>query len=398
MEKMRAYNEEWLKNLEIQETAETWHDQGLVTDEQLKSINQAYPQGFYRPNIFLRIGLFIFGSIACGFMTSILSLMIMSVSYSNMGNENHSIAVISLLNGIILLFALEFTIRNIKTLYSGIDNMLLYGVILSYFCFILYIRESDYTYLQPLTYCFLMLPILVIATIRYAEIVVGIAAYLCVLAIVVLIMMKFPIGKMMVPFVVMIFAGLSYWVLQIIKKKDNLFYYKNLFSLLEICCTVLFYLGGNYLIVREGNAMLNDLHAEVSPEIAFAPLFYFFTFVIPILYVVLGLRRYDRKLLIIGILAFGFSIFTYRQYHSIMPLPWALTLGGFLMILVSILAIRYLKTPRRGVTYQALVSDKNRNLESIVLGQMVGQIPGNPQGDFQFGGGESGGGGAEGNY
>jgi len=156
-----------------------------------------------------------------------------------------------------------------------------------------------------------------------------------------------------------------------------------------------FYLAGNYLVVREGNAALLGGYGPSAPP-PLAPVFYLFTAVVPLLYLYLGLRRHDRLLLLLGVLAVAFSIFTVRYYHAIMPPEVAATLAGLVLIGLSLAALRYLRTPRHGLTTAAdEAAAPHFNLESLVMAQTA-HVPTAPtETGFQFGGGQAGGGGAE---
>jgi hypothetical protein len=157
------------------------------------------------------------------------------------------------------------------------------------------------------------------------------------------------------------------------------------------------YAAGNYLVVREGNAELLG-GGSPSQQIPLAPLFYAFTAGIPLLYIVLSLRRHDRLLLTMGLLTLAFSTYTLRYYRSLLPPEIAATLGGAVLLLGALAALRYLLTPRHGLTAAA---DKDAtpqfNLESLVVAQTA-HVPAAPEVGVQFGGGQSGGGGAEGTF
>jgi hypothetical protein len=65
---------------------------------------------------------------------------------------------------------------------------------------------------------------------------------------------------------------------------------------------------------------------------------------------------------------------------------------------LSLAALRYLRTPRHGLT--AAPDDEatpHFNLESLIVAQTA-HVPAAPEAGFQFGGGHSGGGGANSTY
>ncbi len=389
----KAYNETWVENIDNQAIIKNWLEQKLLSDEQFEAAKKAFPIGFHQSNIFVKIGLFLFTNIAGSASFGFLSLFLVGfLSESTVG-----LGIISLIYAGILFYFLEFFIKKNNFYRSGADNALLYAMLGAAFAFFLAISEIN---LPAWVYCAIGLVILLPALLRYADPLVAIGTYLTWIALWFIVVTKFPIGKLIIPFVVMLVSAASYFFIQFWKKKENTRYYTDCQDIIEILALATFYLGGNYLVVREGNAMLNSL--SDSTQIAFAPLFYFFTAIIPIFYIVRGLQKHDRKLLIVGILAIAFSIFTYRTYFSVLPLEWALTIGGILLILLTILAIRALKTPngRRsafGLTYDPSGSNRFQNLEAFIVNQAIPQAPN--QGDnMQFGEGSFGGGGAGSGY
>jgi hypothetical protein len=390
---MKAYNPLWSENDFIQKTAQKWLKRGFLSKEQSSEIEKNYPYDYYAPNIFLKIGLFIFTILAAGFSISIMSIFFVSIYESNL---NAAAIIQSLMIGGVFLFLLENLIKNRKLYHSGVDNALIY-MALGAFCTSIYFLFEK---LNPPTWLFLMLflPLFVAATIRYAESVVCTLTYFLILGIFVTIALESFWGKMLLPFIVMVVSAGMYFVVKKLSARKDYLYYETCLSILKTLSLITFYLGGNYLIVREGNALINNIYLPVSPQVAFAPIFYFFTTIIPIGYIFFGLRYRDRLILILGLITLGFSIFTYRFYFSILPVEIALTLGGVLLIGLAAGLIQYLKTEKKGFTYQPDDEFEGFNLEAMLMSQIVqSKIP--QQGDtFRFGGGETGGGGAGGNY
>ncbi len=390
---MKAYNPIWSENDFIHKTAQKWLKQGFLNKEQSIEIEKTYLHDYYDPNIFLKIGLFIFTILAAG-----VSVSLMSVFFISIYEENINIAAViqSTIVGGIFLILLENLIKGRKLYHSGVDNALIYMTLGAFCAGIYFLFEK----LNPPTWLFLMLflPLFVATTVRYAESVVCTLTYFLILGIFVTIALESFWGKTLLPFIVMIVsAGIYFAVKKLSTRKDYL-YYETCLTILKTLSLITFYLGGNYLIVREGNALINNLSLSVSPQVAFAPMFYFFTALIPLIYIFFGLRNRDRLIMVLGLITLGFSIFTYRFYFSILPVEIALTLGGILLIALSGGLIQYLKTEKKGFTYQPDDEFEGFNLEAMLMSQLVqSKIP--QQGDtFRFGGGDSGGGGAGGSY
>jgi hypothetical protein len=79
-----------------------------------------------------------------------------------------------------------------------------------------------------------------------------------------------------------------------------------------------------------------------------------------------------------------------------MPIEWALTLGGVILIGLSVLCIKYFKTPKFNVSSVAEEQGKLQKLETILVSQAFQtQTSGD---NLKFGGGDAGGAGADGEY
>lgn len=384
----KAYNETWIENIENQSIAKVWHKQKMLTDEQLDAAKKAFPVGFHQANIFVKIGLFLFTNIVASASLGFISLFLFGL----FTDSPQGFSIISLIYAGVFLYALEYFIKKNNFYRSGTDNALLYATLGSIFTCFISITNYDF---PAWSYCIFGLIILVPALLRYADPLVAVGVYLTWIALCFLIVTIFPIGKLIIPFVIMLVSAASYILIQFWRNKETTNYYADCQNIIEILALITFYLGGNYLVVREGNAMLNDLSESI--QISFASLFYFFTTIIPVFFIVRGLQKHDRKLLIVGLLAMAFSIFTYRQYFSVLPLEWALTIGGIILSLLSIWVIKAFKTNKLGLTSEPQSSNQFQNLEAFIINQAI-QQPISQSDNMKFGEGDFGGGGAKGNY
>ncbi|UOQ66741.1 hypothetical protein [Hymenobacter volaticus] len=401
----KAYNPNWAHREAVRAAATRWQKRGLLSSLQLAAIVAAHPLDYYRPNIFLRITLFIFTIIGLSAASGFMALLFSGGFHS--GTEEVmlvTIAVLTIAGGLVLL---EFAIKDSHLYHSGIDNAILY-YILSWTVFLLayiiyelapigYRASSSLTSPNTNTLLLLTLPVLLAATVRYADRLVAAAAYATYLLLLASVLLRFPIGRLLLPFVVMLASAAAYFLVKKLAQRPDYLYYKPCLQALKVLSLVTFYLGGNYWVVREGNALLSD--TGLSTQVPFAWLFYFLTAGIPIAYLVVGLRRHDRIWLLVGILLVAFSVFTFRHYYSVLPAEIAATLAGAVLIASMIGATRYLRTPRHGLTTAADDEDDTRkiNLESLIVAQTA-NVPQPAEAGFEFGGGRSGGGGAEGTY
>ncbi|WP_216678878.1 hypothetical protein [Hymenobacter siberiensis] len=208
-------------------------------------------------------------------------------------------------------------------------------------------------------------------------------------------------GQALLPFLIMATAAGGLFLYRMLARRvagtPLADYYTSCLLMLKVLTLAVFYLGGNYLVVCEGNAELHSLN--VSVQIPFAPLFYLFTAGIPLLYITLGLRRADRPLLLLSLLALAFSIFTLRHYRSLLPPEIAaVATGALLTVLLAGALLRALRPARFGLT--SLPDDEPRhfNLKNLIQAQTAHALDAPALGGFEFGGGQSGGGGATGQF
>lgn len=381
----KAFNEITVDNIESQNILSTWHFEKLITTEQLEHANSIFPVDFYKTNIFVKIGLFLFTQMVATASISFLSIFLIPL----LGDSKIGIGILSLLSAVLFFFVLEYFIKKIRFFRSGVDNALIYIILGSFIiAFISFIGFDNPIWV----YSLLGLVIFSIAFLYYADPLVAVLFFACWMTLWFVLATESSLGKTLLPFIIMGISAVTYWALQIWKSGA---YYASSRSIIKTLALCTFYLGGNYLVVREGNALLNILTA--STQINFASLFYFFSIITPILYIYLGLKNQERKLLIVGILTTSFSIFTFHHYYSFMPYAWELVIIGTLLILLTAFVINYLKTPKYRLTSKAVGINKFQNLEAFIVNQAIDQS-GNSSGDMNFGGGDFGGAGAGGNY
>lgn len=379
---MKAYNSTWIENIQIREVAEEWHQNNMLNKEQFDKINEVFDVGFKQYNIYIRIGLFLFTSLACICTYSFIAFLFA------FPDNKYFMAALALASGIFFTIYLEINIKRQKYYNSGVDNALIFSSI----CAILtavYLVTSDFN-LATWQYSLIALPFLIIAFFRYGNTQLALAMVGCFLATLFFYITQFGLGKQLIPFIMMALSVGIYWLNQ----RFETSYYAEAQEFIKIMALITFYLSGNYLVVREGNAILNNLSPSI--QIDFAPVFYVFSTIIPIFYLYLGIKQKDRAFLIIGGLAVLFSIFTYRTYFSTIPIEWALCLGGLAAIIISIVAIRFFSADKWGISSLPAQRSKYQEIESIILGQILQSKSNAP--DTKFGGGNFGGGGAGNSY
>lgn len=393
-----AYDPEWAFQTALRERAARWQRQQLLSAEQLTAIEAAYPISYYRPEWPLRVGLFFFALLG----------LAMAGGFSVLITEESPIAA-SLLHCTACFAVLELLIQKRRFYHAGADNALLYAGLSGAVFLILYIF-FEYISPQSLAYhlgfgngflpLLLVLALFVAAALRYADALVVAAAFLTTLLLVALLGMESPLGQALLPFMAMATAIVAIVIKRVLTHRiagtHLADYYASCLLMLKVLALAVFYLGGNYLVVREGNAELH--HDFQSTQIPFAPVFYALTAGIPVLYIVLGLRRADRPTLLVGLLALAFSIFTLRYYHSIMPPEIAAVVAGVVLTAAAGFLLRWLRPSRFGLTSEADDEPRHFNLENLIQAQTAHAPTAPAGGGFGFGGGQSGGGGATGQF
>ncbi len=394
----KAYPTTWALHEAMRAAVIRWHRQKLLTDAQQVAIEAAYPLDFFRPGWLLRLVLFIFTGIGCATATGFVLML------TGLQDSQLDIAIGSIVCAAGSLATLELTIKNSKPYHAGYDNALLYAALLALLVLGadalqgIFDGQDFYSIADPRLRPLLLFAgaLLAAATVRYADRGTAAAGFLASLLLLANLALPLALGRALLPFLLMLAAAGTGWLVRHLARRPDYFYYRTCLQTVKALALATFYLGGNYLVVREGNAAIGNL--PFAPQIPFAPLFYAFTALIPLAYLYYGLRRHDRLVLVMGLLAVAFSVFTLRYYRTLLPPAVAATLAGALLLAVAAAALRYLRTPRHGLT--GAPDDEAAplfNLESLAVAQY--NVPSHaPAAGFEFGGGDSGGGGATGQF
>lgn len=384
---MIAYNREGLDALLTRDAAREWHKKGLLSDEKWKAIEAKYPSNFYSPNVFVRIGLALFSFIL------LIAAMGLTGLLGDLGSEA-SLAIFCFFWGLICLGVLEFRIiRAGRHLGSGIDDMLLYfgiGCFITCFCVSL-----DYT-TPTLVYQMIAWPFLVLGAVRYLDRLAAAAAFVCSLLIVLLVVKEIPtLALLLLPFSGMAFSAGAYFFARSGQKRYEWRHWHGVLTIVEMLALLTFYASGNYWVVQQAGFELYQL--EQAPMAWF---FWAFTFLVPLVYIVQGLRAKDRHLLDVGLGCIGVAVFTFRYYFHVLPLTWAAVIGGAVFFATAYFSIRYLRQHEGAFTYEEdSETSILQEIEQQLIEQTIANQPGpKPERQDGFGGGQFGGGGASGEF
>lgn len=398
---MIAYNKTTLSNLRIIKKAKQWYSQKLLTTEQFAIITSRYLIGFYTPNIFIKIGLFLFTCVSISAALGLFCLMFWQ-AFGN--NDNAFVVFLCLLFFPVCVLLLETFIKQKRMYKSGVDQALLYAALL-FIGFGIGVLFKDPFNNTNNTFLFIiiLIPILTAASIRYADILVTFCLSLCCYTIFFLLLLKLgTIAKVIMPFAFMVISMLTYLKTKQLDNKPNFINWQSCIKIFESVALIVFYLSGNYFVIRESSIQYFNLTLNNGQDIPLAIFLYLFTALVPIGYVYFGLKRKDKTLLWIGLLLIVVASLTFKNYFSKGHPEIIGVIVGIAMILIAYVAIKYLKLPKHGITFEEDLDEDNflkSNAEALLLAQSFHQQTyQQPENTTGFGGGTGGGGGATGNW
>jgi hypothetical protein len=385
---MIAYNTQWLDWLAVRTQARKWTNQQLLSPEQWQSVDSRFPAAFYSPNFFIRTGLFVFCWIL---VCSLLGLL-----FSNLLTlgDDLTLGVLFLGFSVALAGGLEYFIRQKNYYRAGIDDALLYmGAIslISGLC-LLYAHVIGS---HAIAFYLLALPVLAAGTVRYTDSLLALLTYGCALVLLFLLLEKVVFLR---PFAGMAFAAATYQWSRKSREREEWRYWYACLRMVEGAAIMVFYGSGNFYVVQYLGEFLFPGY-----QLPLMGVFYLLTVLLPGLYLYRGLQNKDRLLLRLGLLAAAISAVSFKiRFGTEHPEVIVTVIGAFLTA-GAYLAIRFLKRPVLGLTYQPDEDEENElyvQTEGIALihaqsETVVAHAPGDKPG---FGGGAFGGGGAGGSY
>ncbi len=377
---MKAYDETLLKNQWVQKLAGGWAQKKLITEAQHEAIDLTYAPLPYQPGWFLWIGLFVFTVFALSSALGLFALFTIDTSFA----ENF----LGPIFGIAVFFFLNFLIKDRKLHFSGIDNAMLYAIALS-------IAPSlsnfiDHLGLAAWILGLMYLPLLLFLIYRYGEPLIAAGTLLTGLFVLATLAMNFSWGKLLLPFLAIMYAALIWYFVQRFLQRDRSFYWHTALRWVRIAAITVCYAAGNYFVVREDNAAINELTGP-SPEVALSGIFWFLTFAIPLLYIYLAVRWRDQILLILGSGSMVASLVTLHHYYLFIPGDWASALLGLAGLVLAVVAMRYLEKPKHRFVYAPEDGSEFATLAATIVATEVGHDASQSPSGPQFGGGDFGG-------
>ena len=387
---MIAFNETWLKNLNVVKTARQWRHSNLIDHEQFNSISSAYESKFYHPNFIVRLLLFIATMVVLSAITGLLVLAVMNSS-------EETISFLSIIYGTVSMIILDRALIKKNNHYkSGITEALLYHSILFIVAGFIEIFENT-----PEPYAGLAMILFAFAAYRYLDLISTAGSILAFALLIFFILYRAGgVMQQIIPIVIMSVFTPLYFAIRSVGKKSGIENWKYCLIVAEGICLLLVYAAGNYFIVRELSIEMLNLELAEGQDIPFAGLFYGLTVIIPVLYLYFGITRKDLVLIRVSLIAIAFSAFTFKYYFSTGHHEITFTVSGLVLLVTSIVLLRWLKTPRNGYTRDNILSEKwaNSNAQAFIVSQTLGVGTKTDTQQSGFGGGASGGGGANSSF
>ncbi|GGH03928.1 hypothetical protein [Mucilaginibacter phyllosphaerae] len=385
---MIIYNKLWLNNKTVVDHLKADPIAGHITKEEFTKIRAAYPVGFYIPGLLVSAGLFILTCIIAMVAIGLLSLM--TAATHIIESPGWPIFL-----GVICYVILELLTKDKHYFHSGVDNALLYysaGLLGGGLLWI--ISKSNITTGDNLLSAIVICLLCIYLTLRFADVVTAAVAAVSAFASVYFFWaMMGTIGLATMPFVMMIAAAAMYYTFN----KLNHLYYINCISIIKILSLITLYAAGNYYVVNSLNNILNHLD-DSHIYVPYGFIFWIWTMLLPVAYVVLGLKKKNTMLLRTGLILAGASVVTFRNYYHLLPIEVMLTLSGLILLAASYITIKRLKTPLNGITFappEQAGTPESLNLEGLIIGQAASHLaPAAPGPSSPFGGGSGGGSGS----
>lgn len=384
-----AYDTDELEKNAVQKQAALLCKSKIISTDQLAKIRSEFVCKLYTPSLLMR---------AVFFILSLFGLLTLMFPAFLIFQSNYRIGMLLIGFGL-LIFTEAVLIRQYYHYKTGITEALIYTGLIFIFYGLLGFDAPEPLILASAGFIFAAF-----AAIRYLDLLavilsIGFFSWL-------IFQILNNIGgyaQAIIPFVFMTLFGLMYWISKIVQKQLSGIYLTRQFIVFQTLALILFYLAGNYFVVRELSVNMLNLKLQANQDIPFAILFYGLTALIPLFYFYRGVKNKSPLLIRTGLLTVALSVVTFKYYFSLgMPVV-TVTIAGAILISIALFVINYLKQPRRGFTREKLLhSDWNSpELFAAIAAQTLGenQIDQPADNDFDGGqGGEFGGGGANGKW
>ena len=387
---MQAYNYHDLQNQAIREQSSDAFLDKCISADSYQNILANYPSTLFTPNYFIRIALGLLTIVAVSFSALLLALV-----FSTSSNEGAMVLCIFL--AVLTYVALEGLVKRKRFYNAGVDNILMCLTLIFLVSTVVvielrnvYIIGSFITMLFSLWLC-----------VRFTDAFMACVSYLSAFLFTFLLFVKLGnVAKLTAPFVMMIFSGGIYLLMNILLQRKKTWLYKFSCKAVILLTLLTFYASGNYFVVRELSIEMFGLPIGAKDPFPFGWMFWILTFAIPIAYITYGILKRNLLFIRTGIALTAASILTFRYYHAILPGEVALLIGGMILATVSYILTRYLKLAKHGFSFDPNSRPPKELLDAqaLIIAQAFGKKATPHTKSVDFGGGSFGGGGAGSNY
>lgn len=387
---MTAYNTIDIHNKLVRENAAEALHYGLIDDATYTHVIEASPVKLYIPNYFIRIGLGILTVIAGLFSCFLLGLLFDLSRPVGSGVFLFFMAALS-------YTALELFVNSKKYHNAGIDNalQLLTIILLLSGCWVISISDSS---LLSTGVCFIVCSWMCY---RFIDAFTSMMAYLFFFLYVYFLYIQVAGSAVAgAPFLMMAVSAGVYFLINSVSRSNKWLHHKYCTECIKLFAVVTFYISGNYFVVSEVNSS-NVIFITSGGAIPPPWMFWVFTICTPVGYLLYGINKRSLLFIRVGILALAATVLTIRYYHTVIPADAALMLAGGLLIAVSYALIRYLHAPKYGYSFVPSFTDNKNSpgAEAVIIAQAFGGTHASAaHHGTEFGGGQSGGGGATGDF
>lgn len=383
---MHIYSYKDLYNKYVQDKASYAYQSKSISEESYKNICTTYTSRLYTPNYFIRIALGVLTLVATMFSALLIGLLF-----------GRSITGMSIFLTAACYVALEVLVNKKSYYNAGIDNLLIF---FSLVFFVSVFVDTNYNGRNIILSGITMTAACYLA-IRFTDGFMAVISYLALVTLIFFCYIKLGnIAKATVPFLIMIVAAASYFLVKKQLKNEKLVFYHNAFKDVMLTTLLIFYAAGNFFVVKELGKQMFGHELSIGNAIPFGWLFWIFTFAIPVAYVAYGISTKQLLFTRTGLAFVAASVFTFRYYYQTIPVEMALLVAGAILSVVSYLLINYLKQPKGGFTFDKIrVSAKESiDIKSLILAQVSVDREAPNHKAAEFGGGNFGSGGAGGKY
>lgn len=380
---MIAYSEKELYNNHILVKAREAFEASMIGAESLQKIEKTYPCKLYTPNYFIAFALGLLTLIAFSFTAFLFGISVNA-------NSTGVFTITSILMAILSYFSLEWVVKIKMYFNAGVDNALML-LVLIFTSSIFIITEDNHSWIFINS---LLMMISVWLSMRFTDAFMAMVSASFFFVICYLLFLKAG-GSIFLSFSLgmMTLIGGLYFLLNQMAKRLN-FIYEKCVNALRILLLVAFYAAGNFWLISE----LQGLNMEQNGKIPFGGLFWVFTLLTPVLYLVYGVVKKDLLILRTGLFLTILTILTYKFYYSLLPVEVEMLLMGSVLITTGFFFIKWLCPERHGFTSD-IISPKPgwKNIEALIIAGTMGEAKIVPE-DTLMAGGSSGGGGASGDF